>query len=202
MDSLLQKRYLEAFQQSVVGIHPHLSQAAWDYLQSHIEIRSLNKKDYFIKDGQIQRSIGYVAEGLLRGYYIDDKGDEVTIRFVPEGRYATHYSALLRQEASRYYFQCLEQSTLVLLPLEVIQKGYDDYKGLERFGRLIAENILQMQQGRIEQFQFMNAEQRYVQFVEEYPLLFNRVSLSHLSTYLGIQRPSLSRIRKKIAEEG
>jgi hypothetical protein len=70
---------------------------------------------------------------------------------------------------------------------------------LEKYGRLIAQEILKDQQKRIESFLFENAEQRYINFVKENPNLNNRVSISYLSTYLGIERPSLSRIRKKIS---
>ncbi len=72
---------------------------------------------------------------------------------------------------------------------------------MERFGRLVAERVLTNQQQRIESFQFLNAEQRYLEFIETYPELYNRVSLTHLSTYLGIQRQSLTRIRQKLASQ-
>jgi hypothetical protein len=37
-----------------------------------------------------------------------------------------------------------------------------------------------------------------MKFVKENPDLFNRVSLSHLASFLGIERQSLTRIRKKL----
>ncbi|MBL4649747.1 MAG: hypothetical protein JKY03_08450 [Aureispira sp.] len=88
---------------------------------------------------------------------------------------------------------------MVTLPYRHIQEGYRRYENLERYGRLIAEEILQQKQQRIESFQFYKAEQRYLQFRDENPSLFNRISLTHLASYLGIERPSLSRIRKKLA---
>jgi DNA-binding MarR family transcriptional regulator len=57
-----------------------------------------------------------------------------------------------------------------------------------------------MQQKRIESFLFENAETRYLEFVQENPDLFNRVSLSHLASFLGIERQSLTRIRKKLIQ--
>jgi len=69
---------------------------------------------------------------------------------------------------------------------------------MEKFGRLVAENIIRILENRMESFHFKNAEERYLDFIKANPNLFNRVSLTHLSTYLGIARPSLSRIRKKL----
>jgi len=81
-----------------------------------------------------------------------------------------------------------------------IQKGYEQFPIFERYGRLIAEEVLKMQQKRIEGFLFENAETRYLEFVKENPDLFNRVSLSHLASFLGIERQSLTRIRKKLIQ--
>jgi Mn-dependent DtxR family transcriptional regulator len=56
-----------------------------------------------------------------------------------------------------------------------------------------------MQQRRIESFLFENAETRYLDFIKESPDVYSRVSLTQLSSFLGIERQSLTRIRKKLA---
>jgi CRP-like cAMP-binding protein len=188
------------FQKAIQALYPTFPEEAWAYIHSISSMKSYDKKAYLINHNEIQQYISFIISGLVRGYYINDKGEEITIRFARENGYVTHYTALLAQQPSQYYFQCLEPTIVVQLPFSKIQEGYSKYKGLERFGRLIAEQILQSQQKRIESFQFLNAEQRYLSFVQDYPTLFNRVSLSHLSSYLGIQRPSLSRIRKNLIQ--
>lgn len=187
-------------ERSIRSVNPDVTNEEWQFLKAGCEVKCFENKEFFIRVGEYQKAIGYLNFGLLRGYYLDEKGEEVTTRFVAENGYATHYSALINGEPSRYFFKCLEPSEMVLLPLEVIRVGFDRYKGLERFGRLIAEHILTSQEKRIESFQFLSAEERYLLFIRQNPTLFNRVSLSHLSSYLGIQRPSLSRIRQKIAK--
>jgi CRP/FNR family transcriptional regulator, anaerobic regulatory protein len=95
--------------------------------------------------------------------------------------------------------ECLEPYYIVNLSYAYVQQGYNTYPGLQRFGRLIAEAVLTSQQKRIESFLFDHAETRYINFVNDYPDLFNRISLSYLSSYLGIERPSLSKSRKKLS---
>ena len=63
----------------------------------------------------------------------------------------------------------------------------------------MAEAVLKSQQKRIESFLFETAEERYLNFVNDHADIFNRISLSQLSTYLGIERQSLTRIRQKLA---
>lgn len=86
-----------------------------------------------------------------------------------------------------------------MLSYQHIQVGYNQFAGLERYGRLIAEEVLKMLQKRVESFQFETAEIRYLNFISQHPALFNRISLTHLASFLGIERPSLSRIRSNIA---
>lgn len=189
---------LQTFKSSFTSIYPELNKTEWDYLIAPIKIVNAPAKSIIIENNKRQKHLFFMTSGLVRGYYIDDKGDEITTRFINNKGWITHYSALISNTPSKYIFQALEQSEVIALPYSTVQEGYKKFKGLEKFGRLIAENVLVMQQKRIEDFQFRPAEERYLKFIEDYPELFNRVSLSHLSTYLGIKRQSLTRIRKKL----
>jgi len=175
-----------------------MNKDAMDYLLQTCTSSTYKNKDEIIKPLERQQNLYFLTSGLVRGYYIDHKGNDITIRFVNNQGWITHYTALLSNTPSKYIFQCLEECAVIKLPFEQIQKGYHQFPSLERLGRLIAESVLKTQQARIESFQFLNAEERYLEFLDNYPELFNRVSLSHLCTYLGIQRQSLTRIRKKI----
>ena len=85
---------------------------------------------------------------------------------------------------------------MVNLSYEAMQEGYARFRNFDKYGRLIAESILVSRQNRIESFLFEQAEQRYLNFVAAEPDILNRVSLTHLSSFLGIERQSLSRIKK------
>jgi hypothetical protein len=82
-----------------------------------------------------------------------------------------------------------------------MQEGYQKYKNIEKYGRLVAEEVVVLKQSRIESFLFENAEQRYLNFISTNPNLFNRISLTYLSSFLGIERQSLSRIRKSFTQK-
>ncbi len=97
--------------------------------------------------------------------------------------------------------ECLEPCIIIALKYKDIQEGYDKFKSNERYGRLIAEKVLTIQTDRVESFLFETAEERYLNFIKDHPGLINRISLTHLSSYLGIERQSLSRIRSKIAKK-
>lgn len=184
---------------AVKALCPTVTQAELDFLESGLTIKELKSKQFYLRANDVQNEMGYVYSGLLRAFYIDQSGNEITVNFLHENNYATHYSAFITRTPSKYYLQCLEPCVIVQLSYEHMQTGYEQFPMLERYGRLVAEEVLKTLQKRIESFLFDNAETRYLDFVKANPELFNRVSISYLSTYLGIERQTLTRIRKRLA---
>ena len=84
----------------------------------------LNSVKVFVQAGKIQKTIGFVVQGLLGSSYIDDEGAEVTVDFYAEGDYATHYRAFITRKASNYTIQCLEPTTMVCMAFGDIQNVY------------------------------------------------------------------------------
>lgn len=185
--------------QSVREICPSLSEEAIAGYANRLTSVELKKKDFFIRADKVQKAIGYIAQGLVRSFFIDQAGNEITVGFYAEGDYATHYPAFITQQPSRYAIQCLEPTTMICLSWQDMQSVYAQEPLFERYGRLIAEEILNRQQARIESFIFQTVEERYVDFVTRQPGLFNRISISQLCSYLGTERQTLTRIRKKLA---
>ncbi|OYQ47467.1 Crp/Fnr family transcriptional regulator [Flavobacterium aurantiibacter] len=190
---------IQTYLKTVKHLCPQADSDALSFLESGLTTSTLADKHFYIQANTTQKNVGFVFSGLLRAFYIDDKGNEITIRFAKEFDFATEYVAFITQTPSKYFFQCLEACEIVNIPYSHMQDAFSKFPALEKYGRLIAEEVLKFQQKRIQSFLFENAEQRYINFVKENSDLHNRVSLSYLSTYLGIERPSLSRIRKKIA---
>ena len=196
----MQEEAFDCYLQSYLEICPQLTNRELDFIRSHLSLTHLNKRDYFLKCGEIQKNMGFLYQGLLRSYYVDQQGKKVTISFVSENAYAADYPSFIQQKPSKYYLEALEPCIVVNLPYAAIQEAYRQFKNFEQYGRLIAERILLKKQERIENFLFENAEYRYHQFIEKNQNIINRISLTDLSSYLGIERQSLSRIRKKLAE--
>lgn len=191
----------ELYLESLKAICPTLTDHELSEFASKLTLKELKKKALFIEAGKVQKAIGFIAKGLVRSFYVDRNGNEITVGFYSEGDYATHYPAFITQKPGSYTIQCLEPTTMICLSYEDIHYLYQTFPVFERYGRLIAEEILKRQQARIESFIFQTAEERYLDFIKRHPTLFNRISLSHLCSYLGIERQSLTRIRQKLAHQ-
>ncbi|GAB3926441.1 Crp/Fnr family transcriptional regulator [Larkinella terrae] len=193
------KSETEFFLNSIRQRCPSISEFELSQFASTLTFLELKKKDFFLQSGETQKVLGFITSGLIRSFFVDPEGNERTVGFYAEGDYATHYPAFIAQQPSRYSIQCLEPTTFLGLSFNDLQWNYQQSPNFEKYGRLIAEEILKRQQARIESFVFQTAEERYLAFIKQDPTLFNRISLSHLCSYLGIERQTLTRIRQKLA---
>jgi CRP-like cAMP-binding protein len=188
--------YIDVFMEQF----PSLNFEAKKFTRSFLILKEYNKKEFLFESGEVQKEIGFVCKGLLRKYYVNEKGNKITTGFTSENGYATDYPSFLRQKQSKYNIECLEPSIIIKMPYEKLQEAYRKHKGSEMYGRLMAEKVLTIQTDRVESFLFENAEERYLNFINQNKDITNRISLSHLASYLGIERQSLSRIRNKLAK--
>ncbi|MBU0942232.1 MAG: Crp/Fnr family transcriptional regulator [Bacteroidetes bacterium] len=188
------QKYLDSYK----VVCPSLTKEELNFIAERTSTSKLKSKTYYLKKDQVQREMSFVYQGLLRSFYIDDKGSEITIQFIREGEYVADYMAFITQKPTKFYIQCIEPCILVNISFLTIQDAYSNFKNFENYGRKIAEAILVNKQNRIESFLFENAESRYLNFIKQNPSLVNRVSVTHLCSFLGIERQSLTRIRKKL----
>jgi CRP-like cAMP-binding protein len=164
--------------------------------------RTMAKNEFFNYRNAVCRSVGFIVKGLFRVYYVDPATQtEHTVVFVPEGTFLTSLKSLVTQEACPYYIAALEDAELLVISIEHLQQLYIQSHGWERFGRLLAEQYLVFHQAKGESLLFQSAEQRYLGLLEQFPGITQRVSLGYIASYLGIQGPSLSRIRAQLGKQ-
>ena len=181
---------------------PKMKPAPLNYLSAKLQVHHLPDHWLYIREGELQQTIGYIYSGLMRAYYTDNKGNEINVTFLQEGEAAVHFEALLMQKPGKYYFQCIEPVILIEIPISHFTYCSEHFWGFEHYLRLLLQREICKKQLRIDSFIFDNAEMRYLQFVQNHPDLFNRISITQLSSYLGVERQSLTRIRKKLLQKG
>lgn len=191
------QHYLSSYKK----INPKLTDEELDFVKSNISIKKLKKKQILIRENEFQNSIAFIYSGLVRSYFLDENGKEINNAFFSENEFVTDYLAFIKQKRTKYTFQCLEDCVLISIPYETVEAAYDNYKNFANFGRKIAEWALENRTKKHESFLFETAEERYLRFITENKNILNRISSTHLASYLGIERQSLSRIRSKILSQ-
>lgn len=166
--------------------------------ESYLKTKQLHAKEHFLTEGKTCQEIGFVNHGSFRTYYLsDDK--EINTRFVFENDFVVDYDSFLEAKPSKYFIEALEDSEIVTFDLRALLNAYHQSHNWERFGRLMAEQSYKLTTKRVESFLFLDGEQRYLDLLKNEPQIFDRIPLYHIASYLGMERESLSRLRKKIA---
>jgi CRP-like cAMP-binding protein len=171
----------------------------WELMLPGLTYKTIKKGDHFVEEGKIYREIAFVIKGLFRSYYVVD-GEEINTNFFFEGQWPKAYHSLLTREASRQWIQALEDAEIYTVSYTHLQNLFAQSKNWERFGRIAAENLYVASQERTEMFLLDDPETRYLKLSRLHPHLFERVPLYHIASYIGIKQPSLSRIRKRLAQ--
>ena len=162
---------------------------------------SIKKKANLLVQGDVCKNIYFLTKGFFRMYYIDLEGNEINTRFTQVANFMVDFQSFLTQKPSRYYWQAMEDSTVLAFTFKDVQRLYASSSSWQKFGRLIAERVYLQLNERVEMLQFMSPEQRYVYLLETRPELFNQISQFHMASYLGIKPESLSRLRKRLLKK-
>jgi CRP-like cAMP-binding protein len=157
----------------------------------------MKKKELFLKAGDVPDCIALNISGLLRCYYIDNKGNDVTKYFCYENSIISYLGLILRKK-SNYYIETIEDSMLLCA-------NYDSFEKLIRssdFGLKIINKLLEQaliyKEERESSFLLETATERYINFISTYPNVEERINLGYIASYLGISQVSLSRIRNNL----
>ena len=69
---------------------------------------------------------------------------------------------------------------------------------VSNFVRIIIEDYTAFLEDRLFALQYMSSMERYLHLIESNPEIFQRIPLTHIASYLGITRETLSRLRAKM----
>lgn len=170
-----------------------------DELFSKCQIRQYKKGDFLLHQGEKCRYTFFVEKGLVKQYYIDDKGKEHILQFAPENWFVTDRESVYFDSPSLYFIQTIEDSAVMLLEEKLILQLSISNPEFLSFNNKLLHNHIRHLQKRITALQSATAEERYLDFISIYPDLTLRVPQTMIASYLGITPESLSRVRKELA---
>ncbi len=179
---------------------PSLSLSLINELSLGWRIVHFDKKNLLIKAGRIQEDAFMIVQGLVRAYY-PTEGEKITINFVAEGEFATHYTSLENPRPSHFSFQAIEPTTAIAFSYQHLLELNNRHNETERLLRVLLEHEYTRLMTHTECLLIRNAEDRYRLFLHSFRHLLPRISITELASYLGISRQNLTIIRKRILQD-
>jgi CRP-like cAMP-binding protein len=174
----------------------------WKAVKPYVQFLKIKKGEYFIKEGQVCKQVGFLNEGVLRVYYMVD-GKEMTSYFNSGHRnpIVSAFYSFLSTQPSLESIHALEDSELIVIDYESLEQLYDKSPIFQKLGRMMAEQNYLASVLRIYSLQHKPAQERYEELLRKYKHVIHLIPLHHIASYLGITPESLSRIRAGIAKQ-
>ncbi len=166
-------------------------------LRSVIKVKRIKRKEYLLREGQVCNFATYIVKGSLRYYYLQ-QGEEYTGQFFFENSWYADFESYLTGKPTEENIQALEDCEVLLLYKHDLEVLYKQYPIFEKFGRVSVEQAFLGLKNKNKMLTLESPEERYLSLVNDRPIVFGRVPLKYIASYLSIKPESLSRIRKRL----
>ena len=177
----------------------HLTPEEIKILQSKFTHKHFRKHQYILQQGELSRFENFIVTGLTRTYEVDEKGQEHILQFGMEDWWIGDMYSFLSGKPSAFNIDCLEDTEVLRITKPNLELLYSEVPKMNQYFRLLLEKALIATNQRIIASLRKTAAERYLEFLEKYPRIDQRVSNHQIASFLGITPQSLSRVRRDLS---
>lgn len=164
--------------------------------------KEYKKGDTYNRQSTVCKHLGFINYGVFRSYVIDEKtSEEKNIFLYSKHQFVVPFKSFINQIPCDYHTEAMTDASITYISITDLHTLYKQSHKWERVGRLMAQEAFNVAMTKIENFVFKTPEERYLDLIKHHPDIFNNIPLYHISSFLGIKGPSLSRIRKRLSEK-
>jgi CRP-like cAMP-binding protein len=181
--------------------HISLTSQEKQHFTSVLKYKEISRKDFLLKEGQVAKHINFIHSGALKAYYLDAKMDENIIMLAVDDWWITDMYSFAMNKPAMQFISAIEDSIVFQLGRSDFDKLFERIPAFERFFRILMQNAYIREQLRVIQNLSLPAEERYLNFINKYPHLVQRVTQKQIASYIGVSPEFLSAMRKRISKK-
>jgi CRP-like cAMP-binding protein len=163
--------------------------------------RKIKRRQMILQEGFTCKQYSFVMQGCFRMYGMDDKGTGHNVQFAAENDWIADIGSFHAGKPSGFFIEAIEPSEIIQIEQQDLYFLYLNVPKLDRIFKVIIENKFVELQNRVLQNISSTAQQRYLNFLEQYPHLANRLPNTQIASYLGITPEFLSKVRKDLTRK-
>jgi CRP-like cAMP-binding protein len=170
-----------------------LSSEEWVLFSGLFHPFQAGRKQFLTSEGEQERFLYLVLDGVQRVFYQDEKGREATLVFTYAPSFGGVLDALMLGSSSRYYYETLTASRFLRAEISEVKK-LRNYPGI---GLLLERGLAQATSGLLERLvetQVFTSEEKYRSLLKRSPHILNLVPFKYLANYLGIDPTNFSKL--------
>ena len=163
--------------------------------------KKIDKGTILLSKGGFCKYAYLVIKGCLISYVMDNASKEHIIQFAPEEWIISDMDSFINNKPTCVFIKAIEDTEVILLDKIAFNNFETLSKNLiiEQSHKLIRNNISMNR--RLISLLSYTAEEKYKDFLETYPTLFQRLPLKLIASYIGVTPEYLSEVRRKIANK-
>ena len=189
-DAILQLKQL------VDAVHP-LSEEDWSALSGIWMPFTAKRKEVITRQGEKEKYLYFVMEGVQRVYYFDDEDREATIVFTYAPSFGGVMDSFMLQMPSRYYYETLTSSTFLRAPFAELDKLLQTRPAIAHMVRKGVTAALSGLLERLAELQCYSAEERFNKVLRRSPHIFHLIPHKYIANYLGMDATNFSKLINK-----
>ncbi|MCL4281495.1 MAG: Crp/Fnr family transcriptional regulator [Flavobacteriales bacterium] len=155
------------------------------------------RKSFICAAGKVEEHFYIVRDGVQRLSFPHD-GEDICVGFSYDGSWSGEYASFVTRKPARFDVVAVTDSTLLGITYEDLQRLYREVPVMERFGRLILEEVLVGRGVREVELLSLTAEERYRRLVARSPHLLQLVPQKDIASYLRMTPETFSRLRRTV----
>ena len=174
----------------------------FDDLLSCFRIKTVHKKEFYMRAGETCRVRAYLNKGCTRSFVVDEHGHERILFFSFEDWWVGDFESFYSGNPGTNYIQALEDCELMIISKEDFLRLEERNPKLKQWYTVKMVRSAGASLKRIEEIKTLSPKERYLNLLKKQPDLFQRVPLQYIAAFLNIEPQSLSRMRKRLGNKG
>lgn len=174
-----------------------ISEDEFACISGYFEHQTLKKKENVLTEGQICKASYFVLDGILRKFFINEKGVQQTTEFAIENWWMTETFSYINQTPTEFYIQAVLPAEVLVIRQHALDDLLEKHPVMEKYFRMVYQKAYAAAQMRVKMLYEHSREELYRQFLKNQPAFLQRVPQYLVASYLGFTPEYLSEIRKK-----
>ena len=163
--------------------------------------RMLEPGEHFCHLGQEKHEVAFIEDGIVRYFALTAEGSDSTKDFSLQGSFTLSFGSAALARPAEVAIEAVVRTTLLVWPYQVLLDLYDTDIEWQKVGRRVAEFLYVRKEQRELSFLQEDAEARYRKMLAQFGTQADAIPQYFLASYLGIRPQSLSRLKRRIANE-
>lgn len=189
-------KMIEAFKEYIQRTI-NLKEGEWELIRSKVRPDVIPKRRYLLQEGQCWESYAFIVKGCVKTSKYINADTETIISFNCENSWVGDRESLITGNPSRFNIECLEETHVIIFDGEDFDFLANEIRAFSDFQKTISYATFINSNQKINAMFYYSADERYRNFILQYPQLSLRIPQNLIANFLGIKAETLSRLRKK-----